>query len=623
MQSRVKVRLGYWVIGLMLVFACAARVVNLDADPSDPTWIGYITDEGRWNETARNRALFGTSGEGDVARLHLLLSPAYQAVNYAVFRTVGVGLAEARAFSAISGILMLLTVCLAMRQHVRMLALGLGVAILGFETNMLAQSRMALPEIPSAFLSLLAFLVIVLFERTRRNALLAGVLAAAAVAMKGTFLLVLPVFPLIILVSTRGQGTRERIARVLDFMAGVAVPALGALGAAWALGFVSVDQIVHASSKFGHFVSLAPPYVVAMRVFGSTDLESRNLLLLGAWACSWAWIARDLKIKPVLRELYLMSGLWSIWWLAVWSMNGYAPDRYVSHFIVPATIHLIAGTSLARRGMLWRIGAFLRASAGYAAAARLAWLVLPSSVLIATALFGMAKSGGWDVDRLSLRIAAILVLTAIFTMVLWHRRSDRVIAASIVFPLSATMVWLLGREFGLFRLFWEFDSQGNLGIWIASLVVLVFASLLVTSRISMPSRHAALEAAAVGIFATIFIVQGAGPVFLPTYSIRDTSRELGQLLSSNDEVGVVSAATLLLENKLRYRELWPTKESYEGVVITLEGDVITRAFLKSEGAADLVRVRTFPVSVDPRYHPTPRARALPTASVSIGLYEPR
>ncbi len=158
MQSRVKVRLGYWVIGLMLVFACAARVVNLDADPSDPTWIGYITDEGRWNETARNRALFGTSGEGDVARLHLLLSPAYQAVNYAVFRTVGVGLAEARAFSAISGILMLLTVCLAMRQHVRMLALGLGVAILGFETNMLAQSRMALPEIPSAFLSLLAFL---------------------------------------------------------------------------------------------------------------------------------------------------------------------------------------------------------------------------------------------------------------------------------------------------------------------------------------------------------------------------------------------------------------------------------------------------------------------------------
>ncbi|HVE89314.1 MAG TPA: hypothetical protein VNA44_06390, partial [Burkholderiaceae bacterium] len=94
---------------MLIALSCAGRLIYLDADPSFPTWIGYVVDEGRWSETARNLALFGDPDVNWFSRLHLFISPGYQAVNYLVFLALGVDFWSARIFGAVAGILVLLT----------------------------------------------------------------------------------------------------------------------------------------------------------------------------------------------------------------------------------------------------------------------------------------------------------------------------------------------------------------------------------------------------------------------------------------------------------------------------------------------------------------------------------
>src|SRR4030095_7061748 len=108
----------------------------------------------------------------------------YQAVNYVVFRLLGVDFWSARLFSAVCGLLTVVVMFFSLRRHVAPFALALGVLILGFQTDLLSESRMALPEMPSVFFTLLAFLMLTLARHSRRNACIAGVFAAIAVAMK-------------------------------------------------------------------------------------------------------------------------------------------------------------------------------------------------------------------------------------------------------------------------------------------------------------------------------------------------------------------------------------------------------------------------------------------------------
>ena len=118
----------------------------------------------------------------------------------------------------------------------------------------------------------------------------------------------------------------------------------------------------------------------------------------------------------VVRDLYLMSGLWAGWWFIVWWANAYSPGRYVVHLIVPATIHVMAGLSLADRETLSRIDASFRRHSGVVRAALFAWLALPTAVLLATVVAGFAAFAGLDLSRLSSRIALIFVLVGIFTV---------------------------------------------------------------------------------------------------------------------------------------------------------------------------------------------------------------
>ncbi len=241
-----------------------------------------------------------------------------------------------------------------------------------------------------------------------------------------------------------------------------------------------------------------------------------------------------------------------------------------SHSIVPVTIHLIAGTSLARRRMLMEVSAassrrarrcWRRPATRLARADPAAFLSrLPSSawprVVVGTWIVVGAK---WPQSR-------ACFLTAIFTMVLVTSTSD--IGTSP--PASSSLCrrpWSApGREVGLFRLLSKSIPRAifEFGSAVASRRACVRLLACDVSNLhakpscgtrggccSASSQRSSSFRALVGVLAR--------------HLHRDTSRELGQLLSSNDEVGVVSAATLRFENRLSIESYGRRKRAMKGL----------------------------------------------------------
>lgn len=600
-QSSIRSRAVFGLIVLLAVLSCVIRLIHLDADPYVATWIGYVTDEGRWSETARSFALFGTPAASRDARLHLLLSPGYQMANYLLFQWLGVSFWAARLLSAISGILIILAAFIALHRHVTPFALALGLVILGFEANMLAQSRMALPEIPAVLGDLLAFFVLLIGRKTRWNAFVAGLLAAVAVAMKATALPIVLAFALIILLSPLEGPARVRLGRAIGFLGGFAVPTAIGVTAAVSLGFVSVDGIVHASDRLFDFLSLTSPYVIVTRFFDASDLEARNLILAGAWFCSWMWFHRESRTSALVRAVYLASGLWAGWWLIVWSGNIYLPGRYVVHFVVPATIHVMAGLSLAGHGTFARIAAALHERQGLTKAALLLWLVLPSAIVVATVLAGVAALADWDLLRLSVRIALIGTLAALMALGIWRSAAGAgVVAGLLTLPILIMLLWLSGRELGVFSFWWAFDSAASLAVWSSLVVLVIAACVALAPRASAPSWRVVVQSGVLVLTAGVFAVQAAPPVVAPSYSIRDASRYLEQQLASALEIRSVSAASAFLENKLRYRELTRDDNRFDSIVLFEHGRV-ARVFRESGRLTNLVRAQTYPLRINPKY----------------------
>ena len=112
--------------------------------------------------------------------------------------------------------------------------------------------------------------------------------------------------------------------------------------------------------------------------------------------------------------------------------------------------------------------------------------------------------------------------------------------------------------------------------------------------------------------------------FAPTYSIRDASRELGRQLAAAFDVRTVAAASLFLDNTLRYRERACNEtdrddQSRCDAVVVFEHNLMARKFLRSAGAANLDRIRTFPVKIHPHY----RVDEVKDGSAQIALYARR
>ena len=78
------------------------------------------------------------------------------------------------------------------------------------------------------------------------------------------------------------------------------------------------------------------------------------------------------------------------------------------------------------------------------------------------------------------------------------------------------------------------------------------------------------------------------------------------------------AESLFLGNTLAFRAVVPGETGYDGIVI-FEHGLQSRYFLASDRAANLVKVETYPMTVNPRY----QLDEDEVGPASIGVYRPR
>jgi len=99
----------------ILLLALALRTLFPAADPPWRSPVGVIWhDEGAWVHNARNKVLFGEWREDDWNPV--FIAPVFTALEYASFRTFGVGVRQARLVSEMAGLLSVLLLALGVRR---------------------------------------------------------------------------------------------------------------------------------------------------------------------------------------------------------------------------------------------------------------------------------------------------------------------------------------------------------------------------------------------------------------------------------------------------------------------------------------------------------------------------
>lgn len=587
MTSTIALRRAVFVL---VALAAALRLVSLDADPMLVDWIGYITDEGRWVETARNVALFRAPDLYGLSRLHLVLSPAFQAVTWLVFELFGVGFWQARLFPALSGIALVVVVAVALRRTVPAPLLLAVVAVLGFEPTLFGLSRIALPELPALLFSTLAFLVLLRARRPVRAGLAAGVLLAVACGMKATTLLALPAFAAVAFYGA--QGTSVRVFAALAVLAGTGGCALLALGGALALGVVEPAQLSHTLAQLSGFVSPSTVYDLFSRWL-QEEFAVVDALLLAAWAASWCWLLRDEWPQHPSARLYRLAGVWALGWVVVWAPQAYLPGRYLVHLSVPLLLHAAAGLSLMCDGRLAR--ALERVGEGGTAGRliRALWLALPAAVLL-TPLVAVALGARGEALSTRIVLAALGVLL-LGAAIRGRLRSPRLVLCVALAPAAALAVWGLLHAAGWVARFWP-ATPSEAAIHALALAVGFGLAWLVSFR-QQPALPV-LARAGVALLAAVLVSQQSFRLAAATHLERDASRQLATLLAGRSQpVHSKRAASMFLETKLRYRDEVGHGPELD-VVVQFLPDV---ARIQPPGPP-FRQLACFAVPVHPRYH---------------------
>ena len=173
---------------LFLLFA-ALRLFALDADPPPSLdWTsGIWTDEGFYTYAARNAVLLGGTRDDFHPEV---LSPVLNAVQEAVFRVFGVGLIQARLISVACSLGALAFFGDGLRRVWGPRVALTGLVFLGGDAVFVFYNRLALLETPAELVVCAAFWAYTLHRPW--GWVLAGALAAGALAFKTTFLIFLP-----------------------------------------------------------------------------------------------------------------------------------------------------------------------------------------------------------------------------------------------------------------------------------------------------------------------------------------------------------------------------------------------------------------------------------------------
>jgi hypothetical protein len=541
----------------ILVVGALIRLLYLDADPRYYAWAGYVTDEGRWTQQAREIALFGSLDlEYWLAVVHLAVAPLYQAATWVSFVIFGVGVSSARAVSAAAGIVVMIFVWRFLSRGLAASGALLALALVAFQRDLVFLSRVAIPEMAAGLFELVAFAVLVAGPRSAPRAFLAGLATAVGLGFKGTSFPIVPVMVAVIVVVHDEADPSGRVAKAGSYLGAVVGSAILAAFSAEALtGIGLVSRLSGMWPALVGFVELAPPYAAATFLFFGDHATSIGIYLLGAWLIMGLLLGTGRFPRAgAPRAIYLGSAAWAIGWLGVGSALDYFPERYTFHALIPLAINIGAGFGALRTadtiptpGFGSRDGSRTWLVAG--------WLVVPVAFVLAPTLIALSDRLIALVDRFSglILVLAVSYAVAAVAAARW-RTSGRVAAGLVVFSALALGGWLLASATGLVaRGFWPIERAIH---WPVIALVAGTTSFAVVRRAPVPLHERASLAvgALMASVSLLGLVQSALPLTSPTYSLVTIGSVLEERLSGEGVVWTDQAASVFLGTSLKYRE---------------------------------------------------------------------
>lgn len=542
----------------LLAVGFLVRVVLLDSDPDYEMWAGYVIDEGLWTELARELVLFGQLDLDAYRLMHTVLAPLYQAATALSFLTFGVGFVGARMVSAVCGFVLLAGSLYLFRTKLSnggLLFLALGLAI---HPDLVAFSRFAVPEMSALLFECLAFALIVARGRSVSLALAAGLTTAVALGMKATSMPIVPILAVILVVTDRESDPVVRLRRAGAFFAGVAIPAVVVLGAG---RFVVGDggDLVAVIGIIADFLRLDTLYGALTGLFYKSYAPSLNILLLPIWTLAGLLMVVRTHLRDADWSLYIGSLIWVVGWLLLATVLAYFPERYVLHALVPVLLNVATGvTLLGRLDGRTTLASVATRDRGRGALVA-GWTSLPMAVVSAPVLLGvLTLFTPVPADRFSVQVAAIVLITVAFASLLMkgghlgRRPWLTIVAAPLMYAPSLMILHNAGLTGGL----WAVTPTDTAAKGLLLALAILFAGRLYPATTSGTELVRGAWGYAVPVL--LLWVTQLGPRFaFPTYTIRDTSVRIGEMVPDSATVGSLNAGSLFLGNDLRYDEVSP------------------------------------------------------------------
>jgi hypothetical protein len=607
-----------WLAGALVVLGCGLRTFRPEADPDYYGWWGHLFDEGRWVEQARHVVLFGRLP--DELGHNALVAPLFELATTVVFAIGGVSFTTARLFSMVCGSALVIVAWAWLRPRVRPAALVVGVALIALPADLVVMSRIAIPEAGAMLGTAIAFGLLC----TRRPAPLplfvAGVATAAAVGLKLTALFIALVFVAVAFsLRERGSPLSARVRDVLWFGGGIALPALLAFGLALAVMLRLDLDPARFFNKLAPFLVLRDFYSIVTLPFFTLDAPVVVASGLSLWLAGLVWLGGSPRDAD--RARWLRAAVtWTVVWIAVYALQGYFPSYYRIHVLVPMALVAALATDAGLREGWNGLRRRLRTGPLPARAATIAWLGAVAGVHLGALPTAAAPSLGLDFERLSTRLIALGLGFAVTIAVLWPRRERRhLVGAVIAFSVTATALhfahWIV-RPYDV-ELFVRDPAEalarvGLLGV--AAGAAFAFVRLDAGGRARAPAT--VLATALVGLAWTIHLGPG---LLAPTYTLRDASVAVGEILAGEDDVFQHRAESLFIANRLAYRPMHlPEQKQWPPPI------VVTDLPLARDGgflASHYLRTHAFEIHVPAgHFTPPPRSGVCPGPGQCFGIF---
>lgn len=556
----------------LVILGVVLRVSSLGADPTYPYWAGWLQDEGRWVEAAREWALFGTPDlDSRVSRVHLILAPAFQALTGLSFHLFGVGSVQARLPSVAAGLGLLVVAGLFLKDRLRPRPAAGLVALLAVHPDLIYFSRVAIPEGPSLFFQFAAFAAVVGGKGTTGRAFGGGLLLALALGLKGTTILVAPCFVALVPCVARAGDSAGAGRRTAAFLAGLLAPALAFGVAVVALG---------AGPGAAGFGGLLRPFLQLDTLFGAVNTLFQgpwtmrvNLVLVASAATGLLVWSRSLRASWE-RSLFVGAVVWAVGWLTAWALLDYFPERYLVHLHVPLLLALVSGLVLLQDGDRSAEGGSVEPGWKPAFAS-----ALPAAVVMTPAVLSVADLSGLPPSGLLERLLWMGTLVLAGAAVI-RGRGGTAAAGAPVFAAIVGVAWLVGRELGApIRDFWSVGGVRPTLVWIGLLgLSATTTSLLGARRLARigPAQVGAGWAAALAVF---WALEGARGLATRTYVVREVAAWLETEYAPGTLLGAYGTASIFLETPFPYRERIGTRSLPDVVVVWRgEGDPLLAGY---------------------------------------------